>query len=241
MKPYFERKSGLEFGGPSSIFAANNLIPIYNIASAVDNCDFASRNIWTRREKRRGHKSDMRKPLIAEAAEPSEIPDESYDFVASSHVLEHVANPLRALSEWKRILKPSGIIVVVVPHKAGMFDHRRPFTTFDHVLADFESNVTETDLTHLEEIVALHDLTLDPPAGSREQFRKRCLQNASSRAMHHHVFSPGLLVDMFSLMEMRVLNVTVERPYHIVVFAQKAAYPMNANTFNKEQKIKCRF
>ncbi len=81
-------------------------------------------------------------------------------------MLEHAANPLRVLYEWKRILKNSGTILIVLPHKAATFDHRRPSTSFEHIKADFDSNVDESDLTHLDEILALHDLKLDPWAGS---------------------------------------------------------------------------
>ncbi len=133
-----------------------------------------------------------------------------------------MANPLRALNEWKRILKPGGTLLVVVPDKRHTFDHRRPFTTFDHIKADFESNVSEKDLTHLEEIIALHDLDLDRQAGSPQQFRQRCLLNASHRAMHHHVFSPEVLVEMFTFLQMKVVHISAERPHHIIVQAQKA-------------------
>src|SRR5947207_10932385 len=221
MKAHLQGKSGLEFGGPSSIFSGNHLIPIYGIVRSIDNCNFAQQTIWSSKKDHKKFGSNLGKRLIVDACDASVIADEAYDFVAASHVLEHVANPLRALQEWKRILRPSGTILVVVPHKAGMFDRRRPFTTFDHIKADFESNVTEADLTHLQEILELHDLELDPPAGSSEQFRRRCLQNLSKRAMHHHVFSPELLVEMFNLIDMRVLNVAVERPYHTIVQAEK--------------------
>lgn len=221
MRSHLKGKSGLEFGGPSSIFTGSHLIPIYNIVHSIDNGNYSPDTIWTSRTGHLRFGSCFGKQLIVEAADVSAIATESYDFVAASHVLEHVANPLRALQEWKRILRPSGTILVVVPHKAGMFDRRRPFTTFDHIKADFESNVTEADLTHLQEILELHDLELDPPAGSPKQFRERCLQNGSMRAMHHHVFSPELIVEMFSLLEMRVLSMAVERPYHIVVHAMK--------------------
>ncbi len=221
VRAYLQGKSGLEFGGPSSIFSTNHLIPIYDIVHAIDTCNFAQRTIWTAGHDHLRFGSHLGRQLIAEACGVSEIADGSYDFVAASHVLEHVANPLHALQEWKRILKPSGSILVVLPHKAGTFDRRRPFTTFDHVKTDFESNVTEADLTHLQEILELHDLELDPPAGSPEQFRERCLQNLSKRAMHHHVFSPELLVEMFSFLDMRVLNVAVERPHHIIVHVKK--------------------
>ena len=32
----------------------------------------------------------------------------TYDVLLSSHTLEHIANPLRALSEWKRIVGDDG-------------------------------------------------------------------------------------------------------------------------------------
>ncbi len=219
VRAYLQGKSGVEFGGPSPIFSANHLIPIYDIVRGIDGCNFAQETIWARGQDHLRFGSRLGRQFIAEASDVSEIADDSYDFVTASHVLEHVANPLRALQEWKRILKPAGTILVVLPHKAGTFDWRRPYTTFDHIKADFDSNVTQTDLTHLNEILELHDLELDPPAGSPEQFRERCLQNLSNRAMHHHVFSPELLVEMFSFLGMRVLNVSVERPYHIVVHA----------------------
>lgn len=222
IKAHLEGQSGLEFGGPSPIFSVNHLIPIYKIARAIDCANFAQQTIWTSKGDHQRFGPHFGRQLIVEACDCSMIADGAYDFVAASHVLEHVANPLRALQEWKRLLKPSGMILVVLPHKVGMFDHRRPFTTFDHIKEDYESNVTEADLTHLQEILELHDLELDPPAGSPEQFRERCLRNISKRAMHHHVFSPELLIQIFTFLHLRILNFAVERPYHIIVYAKKA-------------------
>ena len=41
--------------------------------------------------------------------------DKSYDFVFASHVLEHIADDNKAISEISRILKPNGIAVLPVP------------------------------------------------------------------------------------------------------------------------------
>jgi SAM-dependent methyltransferase len=221
IRSHIEGRSGLEFGGPSPIFSANHLVPIYSIAASIDSCNFAPQTLWSRRDISRRFGPRLGQQFILEASDPSGIADGFYDFVAASHVLEHVANSLRALHEWKRILKSGGTLLVVVPHKPHTFDHRRPFTTFDHIKADFESNVSEEDLTHLDEIIALHDLDLDRQAGSLQQFRQRCLLNASHRAIHHHVFSPEVLVEMFSFLQMKVVHVSVERPHHIIVQAQK--------------------
>lgn len=43
------------------------------------------------------------------------VPDETYDVVICSHVLEHVQDDRKALGELKRILKPEGKVVFLVP------------------------------------------------------------------------------------------------------------------------------
>ncbi len=40
---------------------------------------------------------------VRDATDLHGIPDEKYDFVVASHALEHIANPLRAVSEWTRV------------------------------------------------------------------------------------------------------------------------------------------
>jgi len=43
------------------------------------------------------------------------VADDSYDFVHSSHCLEHMRSPSRALGNWIRICKPGGYLVIMVP------------------------------------------------------------------------------------------------------------------------------
>jgi len=43
------------------------------------------------------------------------IEDESVDFVHSSHCLEHLGDPMEALVNWIRVLKPGGHIIFTVP------------------------------------------------------------------------------------------------------------------------------
>jgi SAM-dependent methyltransferase len=45
------------------------------------------------------------------------VPDESFFTVYASHVLEHIKNPVEALQNWWRILKPGGHLIVMVPHR----------------------------------------------------------------------------------------------------------------------------
>jgi SAM-dependent methyltransferase len=66
------------------------------------------------------------------------VPAETFDFVHSSHCLEHLNDPVQGISNWFRILKPGGHLVVTVPeedlYEQGRFpstfntDHKWTFT-----------------------------------------------------------------------------------------------------------------
>ena len=43
------------------------------------------------------------------------VPDNTYDFVHSSHCLEHMRDPRIALGNWIRVCKNSGYITIVIP------------------------------------------------------------------------------------------------------------------------------
>lgn len=53
----------------------------------------------------------------------TEIPDAKYDFVVSSHCLEHMINPEVALRNWLRVVKSSGFLVITVPDW-DLYEHR---------------------------------------------------------------------------------------------------------------------
>jgi len=224
----FEDRTGFEIGGPSSIFTRNGLFPVYPAAARIDNCNFSRETVWGNLSPgearfRVDEKSEPGNQYIAEAVDLGIIPPASYDFVLSSHTLEHVANPLRALSEWIRILKERGVLALVLPHKEGTFDHRRPVTALAHLVQDFEQQTTESDLTHLDEILRLHDLALDPPAGDLAAFRQRSERNLENRCLHHHVFDMRLAIEVVNRMGLQIQAVETALPYHIFVVAQKLA------------------
>lgn len=46
------------------------------------------------------------------------MPDEHFDIVHASHILEDIENPMLALKEWMRVLKHRGYLILYMPHKA---------------------------------------------------------------------------------------------------------------------------
>ena len=225
-RSFLEAQVGLEIGGPSTIFTRRGCIPVYPVAARIDNCNFDHRTVWEGTVEEGDtfvfdpHKAPGRQ-YVAEACELGSIPDSAYDFVLSSHCLEHLANPLQGLGEWIRVLKDDGLLVLIVPHKDGTFDHRRPVTSLAHLIQDFEAQTTERDLTHLDEILELHDLARDPEAGDAAAFAERSRRNYQNRCLHHHVFDTRLAVALVDHARLQIFAVEPLRPYHIVVIARK--------------------
>ena len=208
-----EDKYGVEIGGSSALF--KRVLPLHQFVRGLDGVNFSTDTISEGRiqtgENFNYYRNKRGCQFIADATDLGEIATARYDFLLSSNCLEHVANPIKALVEWKRVIKAGGGLILVVPNKEKNFDHRRPVTKFEHLLDDFTRDVGEDDLTHLDEIFVLHDLCMDRPAGGLKHFRKRSLKNFQNRTLHHRVFDVQLIEEMLDHVGFEILDVTTTR------------------------------
>ena len=220
---YFINKNGIEIGGPTSHFEPKGFLPIYQLINNLDNVNFSSNTIWEG-DLTEGNYfkfgNKIGKQFIREASDLSGIEDSQYDFLISSHNIEHLANPLRTIQEWKRVVKPNGYFLFILPNKEGTFDHQRPVTTFEHLLNDLENNTNESDETHFNEVLQLHDLSKDPGGLNVEDFKARTLKNIENRCVHHHVFNLDLLENIAKHSEIEIIALTKFSKIHLVLFGQ---------------------
>ncbi|OAI43265.1 hypothetical protein AYO41_02280 [Verrucomicrobia bacterium SCGC AG-212-E04] len=126
--------------------------------------------------------------------------DSSLRYVASSHVIEHVANPLAAFREWYRVLRHGGVIYMVVPDRRLTWDHPRPLTSVEHSIEDFRRGVTQVDGTHIDDFtfgVDWSQFSPDTPADSvdaerqatAERFRA-AIAGGNEINIHFHTYEP---------------------------------------------------
>ena len=221
----FDNQVGLEVGGPSALFNFKSAFPIYLHAKMIDGVNFSNHTLWEGEIKQGNlysyYKNKQGFQFIGEAADLKGVKDASYDFVLSCHSLEHVANPIKALKDWSRVLKQNGRLVLVLPDKEFTFDHNRPITSLAHLIEDYNNNIDESDTTHFDEVINLHDFTFDAFVQSKEELIQRTHLNIENRAVHHHVFNLDLIKEMLIYCGFEMIHQQTYPPFHLVSVAER--------------------
>lgn len=128
---------------------------------------------------------DLNKDALGPVASMSE------DFIVASHVLEHLANPLRAIDDFHRVLRPGGTLLILLPDRRRTFDRDRRPTALEHVVADFETGTDEVDDEHIVEFLTntgidseiLKAMETDP------RYREAVLAPHRDRSIHVHCWT----------------------------------------------------
>lgn len=105
--------------------------------------------------------------IVADGELLETVPDGTQDFVIASHFIEHCQDPIRAIGNMLRVLKPAGTVYMIVPDKRHSFDIDRPVTTFAHLLRDYQDGPKWSKQQHFQEWVELVDRISDPEEVSR--------------------------------------------------------------------------
>lgn len=132
--------------------------------------------------------------ILDDAESLKNVSNESFDFLISAHVIEHMKNPLSALEQWARVIRPGGLIYMIVPDKRVTFDKKRVRTSTAHIVLDYKRPSAERDYEHyLDYAVHVHD-KIDPDLAVDEA--DRLLKTDYS--IHYHVFIPEDIVSLLT-------------------------------------------
>jgi len=143
--------------------------------------------------------------IIDDAEALRSVPEGRYDFVIAAHVIEHMRNPLSAVENWVRVLKPGGLLYLIVPDKRATFDVQRVRTTLPHIVLDYLRPSVERDYEHFLDY-AIHVQKADSGTAIAEADRLV----KTDYSIHFHVFLPS---DITRVLEWFSANI---RPLKIV-------------------------
>lgn len=136
---YLKEKRGIEIGG-----SYHNRFDLKTL-----NVDFTDEFTMFKQEEVRYCGQYMKVDIVAKG---DDLPfkDNVWDFVINSHVLEHFFDPIKAINEWMRVIKPGGYLFMIIPHKERTFDRVRERTTLQELI-DRHTGIIEdpnVDNTH---------------------------------------------------------------------------------------------
>ena len=115
----------------------------------------------------------------------SGLRDDHYDFVVLSHVIEHLAEPIGALAEVFRVLKPGGLAVIAAPDRHYTFDRLRGNTPFGQLLSQHErGQKTVSDEQYIDFLGGVHPKVLRAGADALD----KALASVRARREHAHVW-----------------------------------------------------
>lgn len=134
--------------------------------------------------------------IIDDAETLQSVEGQSQDFVIAGEVLEHTRDPIGALQNWLRVLKPRRFLYFSVPDRSNPFDRNRDVTSFEHLLLDHHSRATRSaeDERHYWDWTTSAHREMSPE--EQKSFNAKLL--AEGHRIHFHVFDRDLLEQLLA-------------------------------------------
>lgn len=135
--------------------------------------------------------------IVDDGARLASFADSSVDFIIANHMLEHVEDPIEALVNQLRVIRPGGVLYLSLPDPRENFDRERELTTVEHLLRDHHEGPEVSRREHYEECARLIEgrSEQDVPARAEEM-------EAEDLRVHFHVWQPLRFVELLSALDM---------------------------------------
>jgi SAM-dependent methyltransferase len=120
------------------------------------------------------------------------IADQSCDFVIANHVIEHTRNPIGAIENMFRVLKPNGILYMALPDKRFTFDAERRVTSYEHLRRDYLESPGWSDAEHYREWAT----RVSKSTSESEANRRGSELQAAQANIHFHVWTQREMIEL---------------------------------------------
>jgi SAM-dependent methyltransferase len=129
--------------------------------------------------------------VVDDAERLATFGDASVDFVIANHVLEHLEDPIEALENLLRIVRPGGVLLITLPDARHTFDAPRERTTVQHLRRDHEEGPHTSRRAHYEDWARAIEGLPEPQVAARAD------EFAEQDARHHfHVWELDTFLEL---------------------------------------------
>jgi SAM-dependent methyltransferase len=133
----------------------------------------------------------VREPDVVDDGERlASFADASVDFVIANHMLEHAEDPIGALGNFARVLRPGGVMFIALPDARRTFDALRERTSVEHLLRDHSLGPGVSRAMHYREWAFVECLPQELVAE-----RVACFEREKARH-HFHVWELDGFLDL---------------------------------------------
>jgi len=191
---YLDDLKGIEIGA-----SAHNP---FNLPNCL-NVDFTDNMTTIFKKAEIGYCGHAAKVDIVAHAEKLPLEDKSIDYVLSSHVIEHIFDPIAALNEWKRVVRPGGYIFIIAPLKQFVPGEIRPITTLEELKERHTGKRPKSDANMLNSLDAANTDQLD------EKYLHKDLATGiicDHETGHFTVFDLQLMVNICTFVGLKVIR-----------------------------------
>jgi SAM-dependent methyltransferase len=126
--------------------------------------------------------------VLGTAEDLSAFRDGTIDFVIANHLLEHLEDPIRALTEFHRVLRRDGVLYLALPDPRISFDRDRQLTALEHLLDEYRQGPAANRKAHYLDWAI--NVDKDPQA----ERRARQLDEMDY-SIHFHVWRPDTFLE----------------------------------------------
>jgi SAM-dependent methyltransferase len=136
--------------------------------------------------------------IVADGETLAGVEDGSQDYVIANNFLEHCEDPIATLKNFFRVVRPGGVLFLIVPNKRSNLDRLRPETTIEHLIKDHEKGPKRSRVEHYRE---WSRTILKVPEPSVRDTAAKLMQEKYS--IHFHVFTEFETIQLFCLLRTR--------------------------------------
>jgi len=155
-------------------------------------------------------------------AQSIEYPAESFDVIIASDVLEHIKDAPGALREWRRTLKPGGILLVFVPAFMFLWSNHDVVNLHQHRYSAFELRRALIDALFVVKRISYWNFLMFLPAATIRTLKNKLISsNATSSQGDLKLTSSFLNTILAGLLaiENRLILFGMNPPFGISVWA----------------------